>query len=392
MARAAQTSTDAGVGASPRSPGRLQLKEGPAGLELAIIGDWTLPHYQVLRRGLAGLAPQTRQGLRLDFAALEELDTAGATLLAGLLGAERLQRLSTVAPELSDERRALLRAVGAAASSARPRPRPASRAVTDVVTHVGRASATVWRDAVMLLDFMGRALATLAIVMFRPHRWRMTAMVNHMEQTGLNAVPIVALLTFLVGAVVALLGATVLADFGATIYTVDLVAYSFMREFGVLLAAILVAGRTASAFTAQLGSMRANEEIDALRVQGLDPIELLVLPRVLALMLTLPLLSFIAVIAGLAGGGVVSYAALDIPPVRFFAVLGEVPLHHFWVGVLKAPVFAAVIALIGCLEGFKAGASAESVGLHTTSSVVQSIFMVILLDALAALFFMEIGW
>ena len=213
-----------------------------------------------------------------------------------------------------------------------------------------------------------------------------------MHQTGLSAVPIVLTLNFLVGAVVAFLGATVLQTFGATIYTVDLVAYAFMRELGVLLAAILLAGRTASAFTAQIGSMKINEELDALQVQRLDVIELLVLPRMLALLIVLPLLSFLAIIAGMAGGAVVAAVALEISLAQYLGIVQEIPIIHMLLGLSKAPFFAVAIALIGCLEGFQVGGSAQSVGEHTTSSVVQSIFAVILLDAVRALYFMEMGW
>ena len=166
-----------------------------------------------------------------------------------------------------------------------------------------------------------------------------------------------------------------------------------MREFGVLLTAILMAGRTASAFTAQIGSMKANEEIDAIRALGLDPMELLVLPRVLALLISLPMLAFLATMAGIVGGGLVCALILDISPIMFINVVKtNIGVQHFLVGMAKAPVFAFLIAVIGCLEGFKVTGSAESVGAHTTSSVVQSIFVVILIDALAALFYMEMGW
>jgi phospholipid/cholesterol/gamma-HCH transport system permease protein len=197
----------------------------------------------------------------------------------------------------------------------------------------------------------------------------------------------------MVGAVVAFLGATILADFGASVYTVNLVAFSFLREFAVLLTAILMAGRTASAFTAQIGSMKANEEIDAIRMMGLSPIDLLVLPRVVALLVSMPLLTFVGMMSGIAGGAMVCALALDIPPVMFLSLMNQdIELRHFVVGMVKAPLFAYVIAIIGCLEGFKVSGSAQSVGEHTTSAVVQSIFIVIMLDALAALFFMEMGW
>lgn len=393
MAKHAATSRKAGtVDGTTASPGHLRLHQTPQGAQLSIAGDWTLANYPALRRRIATLPLRTAEPLWLDLEDLGELDTSGATLIAGLLGTERLRALPQGTPGLSAERHALLEVVGRALHGQPARRREPGYAVGDLLAHLGRATYDVWRDVIAFLGFTGRTLSTLARVFPQLRRWRLNAVVNQIEQTGLNALPIVALLTFLVGAVVALLGATILAEFGATIYTVDLVAYSFMREFGVLLAAIMLAGRTASAFTAQIGSMKANEEIDALRVQGLDPVELLVLPRVLALVLTLPMLSFIAVLSGLTGGGVVSLLMLDIPAARFLTIVNTVPFEHFLIGMVKAPVFAFVIALIGCLEGFKAGASAESVGAHTTSSVVQSIFMVILLDAVAALFFMELGW
>lgn len=193
-----------------------------------------------------------------------------------------------------------------------------------MLARIGRAVDTVWQDAMKLLGFIGLILETFARGIWRPKRWRLTPMVAHIEQTGLDAAPIVALLTFLVGAVVAFLGATVLKSFGATIFTVDLVAFSFLREFGVLLTAILIAGRTASAFTAQIGSMKANEEIDAIRTLGLDPMELLVLPRVLALLVALPMLTFLAMLSGIVGGGVVcggpGYFAGDV---SFAAAIGH---------------------------------------------------------------------
>jgi len=174
---------------------------------------------------------------------------------------------------------------------------------------------------------------------------------------------------------------------------VNLVALSFLREFGVLLAAILVAGRTASAFAAQIGSMRANEEIDAIRVQGLDPVEMLVIPRVLALLVGMPILTVIAMLCGIFGGMVVCAATLDISMRQFLSIVQEnVPVLHFYLGLGKAPIMAFLIALIGCAEGFKVEGSAQSVGEHTTSAVVQSIFTVILIDALAALFFMQMDW
>jgi phospholipid/cholesterol/gamma-HCH transport system permease protein len=356
---------------------------------LSAVGDWTLPHYARLRDAVA----RVHEADSVDLTKLGELDTSGASLLVDLLGPDAIVEVAQWAPGLSPERQALLEAV-AEASRTSPAPPPAPRpAPLAALASLGQIVEQLARQQLQLIAFIGLTLSTLLATLFTPWRWRLTSLVAHVQQTGLNAIPIVALLTFLVGAVVAFLGATVLRDFGATIYTVNLVAYAFLREFGVLLAAILLAGRTASAFTAQIGSMKANEELDALRAQGLDPMELLVLPRVLAMTVSLPILTLIGMLCGMFGGALVCAMALDISFAQFLAIVQrDIPLGHFLVGIAKAPLFAFVIAVIGCLEGFKAEASAQSVGEHTTSSVVQSIFMVILLDALAALFFMEMGW
>ncbi|MFC2972018.1 MlaE family ABC transporter permease [Azotobacter bryophylli] len=379
---------------TPSTPGELRLQGTGQPARLNIAGDWTLEHYPALCREVQRIRPQLGKATPIELAQLGALDTAGAGLLVELIGTERAGSIEQWAPELPAERLALLHTVAEAlAKPAEPEEEKERSSLIDELAHIGQVIEGVWLQQRRLLGFIGLTLETLALTLPRPRRWRVTALVAQIEQTGLNAIPIVALLTFLVGAVVAFLGATVLADFGATIYTVDLVAFSFLREFGVLLSAILLAGRTSSAFAAQLGSMKANEEIDALRAIGLSPIELLVLPRVLAMLVSLPILTFIGMLSGILGGLAVCTLALDISPVQFFNILQtEVPVSHFLVGLSKAPVFAFVIAVIGCLEGFKAGGSAESVGEHTTSSVVQSIFMVILLDALAALFFMEMDW
>lgn len=361
---------------------------------LRILGDWTLPHYAALQRTLQDLQGRIDAHTRIDLDGVDTLDTAGAAVLVDLLGAARLRGLAQETAQWTPARRALLEAVGNALNEYRcePQPKPPP-AWSQLLERIGIAVERFFTQALQLLGFIGLTLETLARGMWHPRRWRLTSLAAHVQQVGLDAVPIVALLSFLVGAVVAFLGATVLADFGASIYTVDLVSISFLREFGVLLTAILLAGRTASAFTAQLGSMKSREEIDAIRVLGLDPIELLVLPRVLALLISLPLLSFVAMLAGIIGGAMVCIFALDITPTMFLSMLhADTDVRHFLVGLSKAPVFAFLIAVIGCLEGFRVSGSAQSVGEHTTSSVVQSIFVVIVIDAIAALFFMEMGW
>ncbi len=370
----------------------LDSSSQPANLRIA--GDWTLANYKALKLQTAALVGHYDGTASVDLSQLGALDTAGASLLVELLGAQRLGHLAETATHLPAASRALLQTVYCSLQDfCVPEKQPEQSTGIQVLARIGRSVDTLWQDTRQLLGFVGLILESLVRVALHPKRWRMTSVVAHIEQTGLNAAPIIALLTFLVGAVVAFLGATVLASFGASVFTVDLVAFSFLREFGVLLTAILMAGRTASAFTAQIGSMKANEEIDAIRTLGLDPVEMLVLPRVIALLIALPLLTFLAMICGIVGGGVVCALSLDISPAMFLSLLqSDIGVQHFLVGLIKAPFFAFLIAAIGCLEGFKVSGSAESVGAHTTSSVVQSIFVVIVLDAVAALFFMEMKW
>lgn len=369
---------------------------------LTVRGDWTLDNYAALGEQIARLRADAAvsasvadvKSSRVDLDGLGALDTAGAARLFELLGDELASKVSSSGSALSAERHALLQTV-VAAMSATGEVQHAPRRSTgiELLDRIGQAMETFWRHMLAFLGFTGLTLESLARTFLRPGCWRVTPVVAQIEETGLNAVPIVALLNFMVGAVIAFLGATVLSDFGASIYTVNLVTFSFLRELAVLLTAILMAGRTASAFTAQIGSMKVNEEVDATRVLGLSPIGLLVLPRVLAMFVSLPILTFVGMISGILGGALVCVLSLNISPEMFLAIFQEsAGVRHFLVGMSKAPLFAFVIAIIGCLEGFKVGGSALSVGRHTTSSVVQSIFAVILLDAIAALFFMEMKW
>ncbi|MEO6689198.1 MAG: ABC transporter permease [Dokdonella sp.] len=365
------------------SAGTATIQQDAGGARIVASGDWTLAYAAGLASLVATLRRKLPQGARVDAVALGRVDTAGAGLLLDLAGASGIGGLDS-------NRQALFDAVAKAQSA------PAAVSKRDaglaaLLARTGAAVEQIAHDAYGLLGFIGLILATLARCIVDPRRWRITSLAFHLEQTGLDAVPIVVLLNFLVGAVVAFLGATVLKDFGASIFTVELIGYSFLREFGVLLTAILIAGRSGSAFTAQIGSMKSREEVDAIRTLGLDPVEVLVLPRLIALIIAMPALTFLAMLAGILGGLAVCALSLDISPTMFLARFHDLAAtRHFWVGMSKAPVFAFLIAAIGCLEGFKVSGSAESVGSHTTSSVVQSIFVAILVDALAAIFYMEI--
>jgi phospholipid/cholesterol/gamma-HCH transport system permease protein len=357
---------------------------------LRLHGDWTLPTAAALEAAVGRLRVPAQRALIVDASAVSRLDTAGALLILRALrgsglpfDAHRIEGLDAADADL-------LRLIAQRlAPPVVERERHLS--FRRMLARMGRAVEGFALAAREFTGFVGLTLVTLAQVLVGRRRLRWTSTVFHMEQVGLDAVPIVALLTFLVGAVVAFVGATALRDFGAEIFTVELVAISFLREFGVLLTAILLAGRSGSAFTAQIGSMKAREELDAIRALGLDAVELLVIPRLIALLVMLPLLTFIATIMGIVGGGIVGIFALDITAGMFISRLHEmVVIDHFWVGMVKAPVFAFLVATVGCLEGFKVEGSAESVGRHTTSAVVQSIFLVIVFDALFAMFFMEL--
>lgn len=361
---------------------------------IAASGDWVLAHYAYLEPAVSALQPQLLSNAIFDLSQLGALDTAGATLLVKLIGEKNVLELERIAPTLPLERRVLLQTVRSALQNyVTPPAQHQPGIVTELLANIGKSVESFWQNLVALIGFIGLTMEVLFATLLCPAHWRVTSLVANLQQIGLNAVPIIGLLTFMVGAVIAFLGSTVLSTFGASIFTVQLVAFSFLREFAVLLAAILMAGRTASAFTAQIGLMKANEEIDAIQTMGLNPVELLVLPRVLALLVALPMMTFIGMICGILGGIVVCALTLDISPIMFLTIMqNNVGFEHFWVGMIKAPVFAFLIAIIGCLEGFKVSGSAESVGEHTTASVVHSIFVVILLDAVAALFFMEMGW
>ncbi|MCE7999890.1 MAG: ABC transporter permease [Rhodobiaceae bacterium] len=269
---------------------------------------------------------------------------------------------------------------------------PSPPAYIQLANRVGATLISVANEVRGLLGFFGLLLEVLWRTVKHPSRLRVVPLVHHMERAGLDALPIVCLMTFLIGGVLAQQGAVQLQKFGAEVFTVNMVAITFLREIGILLTAIIVAGRSGSAFTAEIGSMKMREEVDAMRTLGLDPMDMLVVPRVLALVIMLPLLTFVADIMGLVGGALMVWQMLDTSPGVFIVRLSEAA--DFWtfgVGILKAPFMALVIAMIGCYAGMRVTGSAESVGVQTTRSVVQSIFMVIVLDALFAVFFTAIG-
>lgn len=366
----------------------IEADASAAPMQIQCRGAWTV-------RGIAALEQQLEQQLAqanwpaandlvFNCSAVSSLDTVGAWLLHRTM--QTLQqrgkniRLDGLRPEFD----ALLQLV--TSRSAHTDPAPSQK--TGLLEHIGRR---VWRNLETLPDmlaFIGESAMALLHSLAQPRRIRWRAVLYNLQTAGFEAMPIVGLLTFLMGVVISYQGSDQLQRFGADIFIVDLVGLSMVRELAPLLTAIIIAGRSGSAYAAQIGTMKVTEEIDALRTIGIGAQELLVLPKMLALIIALPLLTVFADITGIFGGMVMAYSRLDISFIVFLNRLDDaVSLSSFLVGIAKAPVFAAIIALTGCFQGFRVGGSADSVGQQTTVSVVQSIFLVILADALFSIVF-----
>lgn len=354
-------------------------------------GDWVVRHAETIDKTLAAVHAYDRRAATFDLSHLSRLDTAGAWLIyrTGRLlenaGAKVTYAGATAAQST------LLNAVAKSDRPLAPAPH-VGNIFTNLIARMGHALSDGGRTARELVAFFGLVLETLAKTIVNPFRMRATSTVYHMEQTGLNAVPIVSLISFLIGAVLAYQGSEQLRRFGGEIFTVNLVAVSFLREVGILLTAIIVAGRSGSAFTAQIGSMKLREEIDAMRTLGLDPMEVLVLPRVIALLVMMPILGFVSAMMGLLGGGLVVWIELGMSPAMYIErVKDALGVWDASVAFIKAPVFGLLIAMIGCFEGLKVEGSAESVGQRTTASVVEGIFTVIVVDAFFSIMFVKLG-
>jgi phospholipid/cholesterol/gamma-HCH transport system permease protein len=362
--------------------------------ELLIVslgGPWVTKHIGGKQARLAQIDARGAKRARINVAALVALDTAGAWLIHGASKRLAEQGLVVDLENATDAAASLIATARRFDVPRAPEPQPVN-AVVALVARVGRATIEITGQAVSLVNYLGLTVVVLLRLLVKPWRMRGTALVSHMEQSGLNALPIVGLISFLIGVVLAYQGADQLAKFGAQIFTANLVAVGVLREMGILLTAIIVAGRSGSAFTAQIGTMNVNEEIDAMRTMGLDPMEVLVAPRVVALVLVLPLLTFYADIMGLLGGAVMATATLDISFFQFARQISNSdPMGSFWAGMIKAPVFAFIIATVGTYEGFNVSRSAESVGRQTTRAVVEAIFLVIVLDAMFSILFSIVG-
>ncbi len=351
---------------------------------LVFSGALTLP--------LLGTVPRRLEGRRGTLAAIDlsnvvRLDTVGAWIVHRL-AAETGAHVQGAGPDAAR----LLARVEAAAQPMKMRP-DRTHPFTRVLGEIGNATATAGRTLLGLLAFFGSVCIAFASTIVHPSRFRLNAVIQRFEVVGVSALGIIGLMSFLIGIVIAQQGAVQLRQFGAEIYTINLIGRITTRELGVLMTAIMVAGRSGSAFAAQLGTMKLTEEIDAMRTIGVSPTEALVLPRVYAAVLMMPLLGFYATIAAIIGGGLFCWTTLGIPPVTFIQRIREVvPMTDMYVGLIKAPVFGLIIALSGCFQGMQVEGNAEQVGTRTTAAVVQAIFLVIVLDAFFAVFFTAIGW
>ena len=362
--------------------------EESGALVFAAAGEWLVATAAEIDRRLHAIQMPSGKRVTLDLAGIDRLDTAGAWLLLRTEhhltergNAVEMRNLQPSFEPLIDQ----VRAAGLIAPARHPR--PAHHTIAGFIARIGEISLALIARAYSILGFFGVVSATALRLVRHPRRLNMTAIVAQMEQTGVNSLPIVSLLTFLIGVVIAYQGSDYLRFYGLESYTVQLTAVSILRELGVLLTAIILAGRSGSAFTAQIGTMRVNEEIDAMRTIGLDPVEVLVLPRLFGLMLTLPMLTLCANFMGILGGGLMAWAKLGIGIPEFLNHLSTIAPWSYWIGMIKSPFFAMIIALIGCYEGFQVARSAESVGRLTTLSVVEAIFLVIVTDAGFSIFF-----
>jgi len=358
----------------------------PAPVRLALPARLTIADAPGVETLLDEPAPE--RPLLLDLSAVTQIDTVGAWLVHRSLRDRPGSDLVGASPEALR----LLAEVSAADRPCPIRPEPGPLLLVQL-EHMGHA-------IIRAIHTLGEGLGFIGIVLLAagralrgrpPLRWQ--AVTRQVELAGVNALGIVGLMSFLIGIVIAQQGAVQLEQFGAEALTVNLVGRVTLRELGILLSAIMIAGRSASAFAAQIGTMKLAEEVDAMRTIGLDPVDVLVLPRVVALTLVMPLIGFYASMCALVGGGLLSWVVLDIPPASFVQRLQSVvPMSDFWIGMAKAPFFGATIALTGCFQGMLVRNTAESVGLHTTMAVVLSIFLVIVLDAFFAVFFTAIGF
>ncbi|MBO6893243.1 MAG: ABC transporter permease [Roseibium sp.] len=358
---------------------------------LALSGDWTINTIAKIEHKLENLGVGRDRLTCIDVSRIEHLDTSGAWLIHRTRGRLEFGGRRVGLAGVTPIRQTLFDEID---RHHPPRYTPERNPFTIVgfLETTGRQVVDAGKDGLAMLHILGSLGMVLSTVLLHPKRLRSISVAVQFDRSCIGAIPIVALMSFLIGAIISQQGGFYLKTFGADIYVVDLAGILVLREIGVILTAIMVAGRSGSAFTAELGAMRMQEEVDALHVIGLSVTEVLVLPRILALMIALPLLTFIADMAALFGAGLVTWAYLDIPPAAFLVQLqAAITWQTLAVGLVKAPFMALIIGLIACVEGLKVEGSSESLGKHTTMSVVKAIFLVIVVDGVFAVFFAAIG-
>lgn len=368
----------------------LQVEDGLA--RLTPRGDWTIDRAADIGREMRKAPGRRAEKVIVDCTNIDLLDTAGAVILTGAAARWRARGLDVSFENLSPIHKVLMDEVAEHPVTGEAKLREVNWAIR-ILADTGRSVAGAGGDAIRILSFLGAVVSALLRVMVMPWRLRGTSIIHHMEHTGFRSIGIIGLLSFLIGGIIAQQGAFQLRKFGAEPLVVDLVAILVLREIGVLLTAIMYSGRSGSAFTAEIGSMKMREEIDAMRIIGIDPVEALFLPRIIALVLTMPMVTFVADMMALLGAGLVANYYVGISPDTFILRLQQaVGLNTFLVGMFKAPFLALVVGLVACVEGMKVKGSAESLGRQTTASVVKSIFIVILLDGVFAIFFSLVNW
>jgi len=362
-------------------------------IRFSLFGDWTIGASRTIEAAaerLLAAALATRCAI-LDFGGIGRLDTAGAWLLDRTRQSLVAKGIDARVEKLTPEYGLLLKEAGYRDFGVLPRRRHGS--LIGLLADVGASVVNAGRDFFNGMSFLGEVMASIGRTILAPRRFRLTSLVVHMETIGLRSVPIIALINFLVGGIVAQQGIFQLQYFGATAFAVNLIGILILREMGVLLTSIMIAGRSGAAITAELGSMKMREEIDALTVMGLRPIDVLIVPRLAALMICLPLLTFVADMSAIFGGLLVAWGYGGMSPESFLIRLqSAVSLHSFLIGMIKAPFMALVIGIISSIEGLAVEGSAESLGRQVTTSVVKSIFMVIVVDGFFTMFFASIKY
>ena len=365
-------------------PSRSTIQISGEGGQLALEGALDIRTLTAAKDALKPLLSK-RKSRALDLRHLSELDTPGALFLC------ELRDNGVELTGIRAEHKALLDLICGLELKPLPKPQPVPR-WRELIIALGKGAVEAWHEALAVITFTGRAASVTGHALIHPRYLRLAAISRHVEETGVHALPIIGLMAVMIAIVIGYQGIAQLRPYGGEDFTVNLVAVSVLREMGVLITAIMVAGRSGSAFTAEIGVMKAREEIDSLEVMGIDPMQVLVLPRLIGLVIALPLLTFFADMMGLLGGAVICQSLLDISPLQYLErVHKAVTGGDLFVGLFKAPIFAFFIASIGCMHGLRVRGSAENVGHETTRAVVKGIFLVIVLDALFSILFEKLG-